>query len=154
MDNLELPKDLADLEQRLAARPMREPSPELRGRIMAAMRRQPAEPAGIWRFAAAAAALLLLLLNLSMSAANCADWAVWERPRQQDVASSARRLREVVPELSEQEARYITRALESGPRLVMLPDLRRPPDGLMEFMRTSSASVGKESGNGLLPGMD
>jgi hypothetical protein len=159
MDNLELPKDLADLEQRLAARSMPEPSPELRDRIITAIRRQsvgspPAEPAGIWTFAAAAGALLLLLLNLSMSAANCTDWEVWERPRQEDVASAARRLREVLPELSEQEARYLTRAMESGSRLVMMPDLKRRPGGLMEFTLTSSTSIRKETGNGLLPGMD
>jgi len=159
MANLELPKDLADLEQRLAARPMPEPSPELPERIMAAMRRQPvgsppAEPAGIWGFAAAAAAMLLLLLNLSMSAANCTDWEVWERPRQQDVASSARKLREIVPELSEQEARYLTRAMESGSRLVMMPDLKTRPDGLMELMLMPSARIRKETGNGLFPGMD
>ena len=159
MDDLGLPEDLADLEQRLAARPMPEPSPALRERIMVAVRGQPvgsppAEPAGIWRFAAAAAALLLLLLNLSMSLANDADWAVRERPREQDVASSARRLREIVPELSEREARYITLALESGSRLVMAPDLKRRPDGLMEFMLTPGANTRKETGNGLFPGMD
>lgn len=136
MDDPELPGDLADLEKELAARPVPEPSRRLRGRVMAAMRRDsvgalPVEPVALWRFAAIAGALLLLLLNLSMSVANHADWDVSGQPLHRNVASAARKLREAVPELSEREALRITLVMQSGSRLVPMPDLKGRPGGSM-----------------------
>ncbi len=126
MEDFRLPEDLSGLEQELATRAIPEPSPGLRGRVMAAIRQESVESpavelAGIWRFAAAVAAVLLLLLNLSMSVANHADWDVWGRPQQQDIASVARKLRETVPELSEREAFRVALVMESGPPLILAP---------------------------------
>ena len=99
--------------------------------VMAAIRQESVESpaatlAGVWRFAAAAAAVLLLLLNVSMSAANHADWDVWGRPQQQDTASVARKLRQTVPELSEREARRVARVMASGSPLILAPCPKQP----------------------------
>ena len=123
MEDFRLPKDLSRLEQELAARAIPEPSPELRDRVVAAIRQESIEMptvglAGTWRFAAAVAAVLLLLLNVSMSAANHADWDVWGRPQQQDTASVARKLRETVPELSEREALRLACSMQSTSPLI------------------------------------
>ena len=132
MEDFKLPKDLSGLELELAARAIPEPSPELRGRVMLAIRQESVESpavdaAGTWRFAAAVAAALLLLLNVSMSVANHADWDVWGRPQKQDVASVARKLRETVPELSEREALRVARVMGSGAPLVLAPCPKERP---------------------------
>ncbi len=133
MEDFRLPTDLSGLEQELAARAIPEPSPELRGRVMAAIRQETVESpaaglAGIWRFAAAVAAVLVLLLNLSMSVTNRRVWDVRGQPQQQDVAAVARKLRQIVPELSEEEAFRVVNTMESGPRLVLMPYPRGRPD--------------------------
>jgi hypothetical protein len=135
MEDFRLPKELTDLEQQLAARALPEPSPELRGRVITAIRQKTVEgPAlgvtGAWRFAAALAAALLLMLNLSMSVANRAERDGWRRPQQQkqDTAAAARKLAQIVPELSEQEAFRTVLLLQNDPPLILAPCPRAPSD--------------------------
>lgn len=160
MDDLQLPEELAGLEQRLAARPLPEPSPGLRGRVMAAicqegLRHSPVgASAGVWRFAAAVAALLMLCLNLSMTVANHADWDVWGGPGRRDVASRARQLREGVPELSEPEALRVARVMDSGSRLIPAPDLRRRRRWATGTREMRIAIARRETADGIRPGVD
>jgi hypothetical protein len=127
----ELPPDLAELERLLSRRRRPAPPADLRQRVLAAVRRASAgEVAGFWRFAAGVAAAALLAINLSMSAAGNTDWHLAGEPAP-DCAASADRIHEVLPELSEREARrqavllrarcYLTPgapASPSGPRLL------------------------------------
>lgn len=159
MGQFELPEDLADLERVLASRPIPPPSPDLRGRVIAAIRRRsaggpPGESISIWRFTAAVTAVLALCLNLSMSAANHADWDVWPRPQQRDVSSVARELSEAVPELSEQEAFRVALVMESCSRLILAPDLKGRSRWSLALGLTVNATSRREIGNGLRPGVD
>jgi len=160
MDDLRLPEDLQELERKLAARAMAEPSPGLRDRVIAAIRQESAHPrhAGeaisLWRFAAAVAANLLLCLNLYMSVAKHADWDVWGERGQVDVTSAAELLREAVPELSEQEASRMARVMASGSRLILVPDLKGHSGWWRELKRTATTTIWGETENGPRPRMD
>jgi hypothetical protein len=77
MSSPELPADLAELETRLERLARNDPPAGLRERVLAAVRRDGrVDAGGFWRFAAAVAAAAVLLINLSMSAANDADWGL------------------------------------------------------------------------------
>ncbi len=121
---------LRHAQRRLAAG-RREPSPQLRDRVLDAIRREAAKK-DLWRFAAAAAAVLMLCLNLGMSAANHMDWHVQPvRPRP-DVRALAGQVRRLLPDLSELEARATVESMWAAQSLVMMPDLRgadRVPTG-------------------------
>jgi hypothetical protein len=130
MQDSGMPNDLAELEQRLAGRSRPDPAPQLRDRILAAIRREAIGPApvearaGLWQFAATAAALLLVCLNLTMCVVNHTDWDVWGRAEPVDVASQAQQLRQALPELSESEALGVAQVMASSRRLLPMPDLR------------------------------
>jgi hypothetical protein len=100
----ELPPDLEELERRLTARRPTGPPAELRRRVLTAVRRASGEgEGGFWRYVAGVAAAALLAVNLSMSVANNTDWHLRGTPGPSE--AGADRAREVVPELSEREAR-------------------------------------------------
>lgn len=103
---MELPDDLRELERRLAERPGSGPSPELRARVLLAMRvaLRASGRAGRWSFAAAAAAAALATLNLSMSAANDTRLPRSANACTGDLRSEAARMRALIPELDEREA--------------------------------------------------
>jgi hypothetical protein len=127
MDPAELPPDLAHLERRLAERPRQEPPADLRQRVLAALGRGCGrEATGFWRFVAAVAAAVVLAINLSMSAANDTDWRLGGdlAPKQ---TASADRIREVLPELSEREARRQAVLLRARSFLTLVPCQRTSP---------------------------
>jgi hypothetical protein len=104
----ELPDDLAELERRLAARPRGEPDAAFRQRLLASVsdelqrdRRRAAN--GAWRFAAALAAAVLLGAYLSMSAALNMDGRRGDDGG--EITAAAKRLQQLDPDMSEQEAR-------------------------------------------------
>jgi hypothetical protein len=129
MDDFELPEGLAGLERELAARTMPEPSADLKERVLAALQEEQTRGESVgakplsWRFAAAVAAVLILGFNLSMSAANLADWDVWGEAERPEVASVVRELRHAVPDLSEREALRLALLTRGSSRLVPAPDL-------------------------------
>lgn len=121
-----LPPDLADLERELASRPRPELPAELRARVLAAVSRERptprAEPArnGFARFAAATAAAALLAINLSASVANDTDWRL-RAAGGAEPADVVGRIRELAPDLSEQEARRQALMLRSAAGLTATP---------------------------------
>jgi hypothetical protein len=156
-----LPEELAQLEKELAALPRPDPSVGLRGRVLAAVRheaRAPSPAAGrgsFVSFAAAVAALLLACMNLSMSAANNMDWDVWgSADRRVDVASQALQLRQLLPELSQQEAAQIapTMDLRRPLRLVPLINGRRPWTAALALPETEAFQ--KEPNHGIRTAVD
>ncbi len=126
-----LPPDLLALERALAARPRPEPSAELRGRVLAAVRRErrPAR-AGFPRFAAATAAAALVAINLSASVANDADWGLrWQSDRR-DVGEAADRIRELAPDLPDREVVRQAVLLNAAANLVPAPAPAPPADDI------------------------
>jgi hypothetical protein len=139
MNESELPDELERLERELAERPRPEPSADLRDRVMrtveaelggAELRRvqPPRTRAGGWlSFAAAAAATVLIWANLSLSAANATryDLRLPAEPRALD--ETARQIRDLVPGMSEQEARRYALILHGGANLVPCLDVASDP---------------------------
>jgi hypothetical protein len=130
MDNDKLPLELAELEQRLVARPCPEPAAGLRRRVLGAVAReleQPAAPRLSWTTMAVPAAAVLLWINLSMSAVNHTDWHFGSRTDRATFAASATRLRTLFPEMSEGEAYRQALLLEAGAYLTPAPDVQPRP---------------------------
>lgn len=134
MTQPDLPDDLAALERELSARLRPAPSEALRGRVLAAARRELSAPPasgrrrlGAWEFALAAAAAFILVLNLSISAANDMDWRLCGGLDREAVASAAREISKLAPELPPQEARREALILVAGSRLPMLPQVKSRP---------------------------
>lgn len=125
-----------DLERRLAARLGSGPAPDLRGRVLTAVRSELArersrrQPIGRWSFAAAAALVALCWANLSLCAANAIEPLPRSVNLDRDRGADLARLRALLPELSEREARR--QALLSGicEALVPAPRLSRPISSL------------------------
>ena len=129
-DDRQLPEDLARLEGELAARRLPEPPPGLRGRVLAGIQCQTQPPApatlreGLLPYAAAVAALLLVCMNLSMSAVNGMDWELREEPPRVDIASQARELQRLLPDLPEGEALRIVRVTTVRHPLPLVPQIK------------------------------
>jgi hypothetical protein len=132
MTDPDLPEDLASLERELAARPRPRPSDDMRDRVLSGMeanltgahapvRRR----MGPWEFALAAAAAILIWANLSMSAVNRMDWEADGRFRN-GIETAVALVQELVPELSEAEARRQVLLLKAAERLVRAPKPARP----------------------------
>jgi len=128
MNDDELPPDLARLEEELAARQSPAPGPELKGRVLQAVRRELTARSSrrilrssLWRFAAATAATVALWLNLGMSATNDTVWDLHKNGHGSEGLAAAEYLRELVPEMSEAEARRQALLLKAGARLVLAP---------------------------------
>lgn len=126
---MELPEDLRELERRLGERPVPGPSPELRARVLLAVRLALRAPVRVsrWSFAAAAAAAALAALNLSMSAANDTHLPRSGNACTGDLRSEATRMRELIPELDEREA--LRQAMLGCARagVVAAPLVKSPP---------------------------
>jgi len=122
-----LPENLAELERELAARPLPEPSHTLRGRVLTALQKEAdvpcraAERGGLLPYVAAVAALLLACMNLSMSAVNGMDRLPREEPERRNIASQARSLQRILPDLPDEEARRMARVMAAGRPLPFLP---------------------------------
>jgi hypothetical protein len=126
----ELPDDLAELERRLAGRPRPEPDAALRRRVVGSVRdeleRDRRRFAGAWRYAAALAAAVLLGANLSLGVAVSADWRRDEAG--DDIGTTVARLRQLDPELTEDEARRQALLLQTRAHLVPAPVVRPPAE--------------------------
>ena len=62
----------------------------------------------------------------SLSAANSAAWGLALRRSEVDIRAAVNQIRDLVPELSEEEALGQALRLDAGSRLIMVPDVRRP----------------------------
>ena len=126
----QLPSPLEAIESRLLTRRLPEPSPELRRRTLAAARaeREAAARWSRWTLVAVTAAAALLLINLSLGAFTTKDtgWRVVDG--RHSIDATARQLRELLPELSEAEARRTAFTWRIGSRATWSPGLAPDAD--------------------------
>jgi len=124
-DDFPLPPELQRLEQALSARPREQPSDELKQRclrgIQAELRTQHARSR--WTFAVAVAATVLVGLNLSMSASQATDFGFQLGGQQPSLEETAAEVRLLLPEVSPQEAMRHALLLQSGARILPIPDV-------------------------------
>lgn len=128
-DDADLPPELRELEAALKARKTPAASAGLRSRVLEAARNEAAQSPktswrGFWKFAAGVAAALVLGCNLSMSAANDTNLRLGMRSDASDSQAALARLREILPEMSEDEARRQLLLLQARAQLVGTPQVR------------------------------
>lgn len=116
MDPFDLPPELAEVERRVAARGHPQPSADFRRRVLSALRDERTPSRSAWRWAVVAAAVLLLL-NLAMSLENHRDGPRIEIGAREDLAATAREMRQRHPDLSEQEAYQLALLVHTPPAL-------------------------------------
>ena len=128
MDDLNLSPELERLERELAERPWEEPSAALRARVIGGARTElgrQRRQAG-WAYAVAAAAAALVWINLSLTATRATDYRLAPGEPDAAVDALACQIRELLPEVSRQEAVRQAVLLESGSKLAWCP---RPQTG-------------------------
>ena len=138
MEPSDLPPELGELEQRLAARLRPQPPADLRPRVLAAVRLElAARPAAAqrkwrrtWQYAAAAAAGVLLVLNLAMSMDNRSNFPASRAADRADIQQAAARICELVPFITHEDAMREALILRAGSHLEMVPQLRTGVTGL------------------------
>lgn len=127
----ELPDDLRQLEEELIASRSPGPSPEFRDRVLGgvqhelAVELQASRRQSRWAFVAAVAASVLVWMNLSISATTVTGDDV-RLAATADVDRLAGEIHELLPELSETEARRQAFLLRSRHTLVLAPKLPPP----------------------------
>jgi hypothetical protein len=131
----QLPSPLEAIESRLLARRLAEPPPELRRRTLAAARAElqaelrTAARSSRWSLVAATAAAALLLVNLSLGLFTVKDSGRRVVDGRHSIDATAQQLRELLPELSEAEARRSAFTWRMGTRATWSPGLA--PDANM-----------------------
>ncbi len=145
MNDPGLPRELEHLERALARRPCPEPSAGLRDRVLrtveaelalAAPRRAESlrNRSGGWlSFAAATVATVLVWVNLSMSAANATSDDRRPPVEPHALDETAQQIRDLLPEMSEQEARRHAVILQGGADLLPCADVALDPPGRSEL---------------------
>ncbi|MGD0517137.1 MAG: hypothetical protein ABSA26_06335 [Thermoguttaceae bacterium] len=135
MNSYTLPPELESLERELAARSAPQPKAELRQRITAGvhngMRRE--RRMDFWRFAAAAAIVAAVWLNLSLSAASVTDFHFQLADNRPSVEKTAREIQNLLPEMSESDARREALLLYAGNNLVMYPKITVSPTAINQM---------------------
>lgn len=142
---MELPDDLRRLESELVGRPRTEPIPALRGRVLGAVRAELGRTVSrrtarrsFWRFAVSAAAAALLLANFGMATTRGPDCGLRRRPDAAGLAADARLIKDLLPEVTEREARRQALMLRAGPPPAPLPVPHGRP------LRAGTSLMGKE----------
>jgi len=145
----ELPPELRELEDALAARVAPDAEGASRARVLGAVRQELAAkgkwgqtpfcpykmvsvPIFPWRFAAAAAAAVLAWLNLSMSAVNDTGFRLRAGSNGWDERAAVAEVRGLIPDCSEAEARRHVLLLRARAQLVAAPALRHARPGAGE----------------------
>jgi hypothetical protein len=123
MNNADWSEELNELERRLAARARTEPYPALRERVLTALNREVrvAERESFWNFVVGLAAVFLLGANLTMSSASSVRISVTDDP--EGVATSARRLHALIPEIPAEAVYAEVLMASSWSRLPMVPNM-------------------------------
>ncbi len=123
MNNADWSEALNDLERRLAARGRPEPDPALRERVLKALSRevQAANRESSWNFVVGLAAVFFFGANLTMSSAPLVSGNLTDDP--EGVATAARRLHALVPEITAEAAHAEILMASSSSRLPMVPNI-------------------------------
>jgi hypothetical protein len=122
-----LPADLAGLERQLAERSRGTAPPELRQRVLAALRRESSKLDNRnrrplrWQWLAASAAAVLVAINFAASVINNMDWRLAEGVASGEIAGAIERVRALAPELSSHEVRRQALLLRAGTRAAPAP---------------------------------
>ena len=123
MEDMPLSPELLRIEKELAARPRGEPSEQSRARcldgLQAELRRQRA--GSRWPFAVAIAASVLLGLNLSLSATQATDFGFRRSTQHLSSEKLAGEIRELLPDLSSEEAMRQAMLMRTASSLVPCP---------------------------------
>jgi hypothetical protein len=86
-----------------------------------------------WRFAAAAAIVAAVWLNLSLSAASVTDFHFQLADNRPSVEKTAREIQNLLPEMSESDARREALLLYAGNNLVMYPKITVSPTAINQM---------------------
>lgn len=116
MDPFDLPRELADVECRLAEHSHPKPASDFRRRVLSALHDEPKSAPLAWRLAVLAVAVLLVL-NLAMSLHNHRAGPRLERRADDDLVTLVREMRQRHPDLSEREAYPLALLIQSPPAL-------------------------------------
>jgi hypothetical protein len=127
MHNADWSEELKDLERRLAARARSEPDPALRVWVVTALTREAraAERESFWNFVVGLAAVFFLGANLTMSSAPLVNVNLTDDP--EGVATAARRLHALLPEITAEAAYAEVLLASSWSRLPMVPNMGAGP---------------------------
>jgi hypothetical protein len=128
MNNAGWSEELSDLERRLAARARPEPDPALRERVLTALSREvrAANRESSWNFAVGLAAVFLFVANLTMSPAPLVSGNLTDDP--EGVATAARRLHALVPEITAEAAQAEILMASSLSHLPKVPNMAAAMD--------------------------
>ena len=132
MDDNQLPTDLRQLERELAGRPRPGPPAELRRRVIDGARvelRRNGSRNG-WPLAAAVAAAVVVWINLSMSATLGTDYGPGPDTAGPPAGKVAAQIRQLLPELSENDALLQAVLLQSRSDLTLHPSVPAGPASL------------------------
>ena len=171
MNDFELPPELRQFEQELAARPRPEPSADLAQRVLDGVQAElPQSMAGPsrtasrrngsrswWAFAAGTAAAVLVWINLSLSAARETHYGLQFGNGHPTVHETAQQIRRLLPEASPREALRQAVLLKAGSNLARCPDLSARPEAATRPLesRLQPAKAGTPTGpDDLLPSGD
>ena len=123
IEDFQLPPELQQLEQALAAVPREQPSSQLKERCLHSLRAELSRPqsGNRWAFAVAVAATVLVGLNLALSAGQATDFGLRLGGRQQSVEKTAAEIRLLLPDMPPQEAARQAVLLHSGSDIVPCP---------------------------------
>lgn len=111
-----LPSELRRIEQLLSARPLPRHSENMKERFLSDARSELRRQKGRarWAFAASMAASVLVWLNLSISASQATDYGISLQSPQQSVEEIAGEIRQLLPDISPQEAKRQAVLLRAG----------------------------------------
>ena len=125
MGNWQLTPELERLERDLAVRPRLEPSAEWQQWLMHSVRSElrRAQSNTRWAFALAVAATVLVWLNLSLSATQATDCGFAPIELKESIAAVAQEIRQLLPELSAEEAMRQAILLRAGSSILPCPRL-------------------------------
>ena len=119
----QLPAELGEIEASLASRSRAKPDDDLRRDVLGGVRTElhaPLKSNNWWSFAASVAACLLLTLNLAIASVDVSDYPRDTSVNTANVDETTRLVRDLLPELSEEQARQHSMLL-TGARLSPLP---------------------------------
>ncbi|MGA2060207.1 MAG: hypothetical protein ABSG67_06970 [Thermoguttaceae bacterium] len=125
MSDWQLPPELESLERELAARSASQPTAELRQKITSGVHNRLRRESRLdfWRFAAAAALVAAVWLNLSLTAASVTDFHFQLADNRPSAERTVRQIKDLLPEMSETDARREALLLCTSANLAMYPKI-------------------------------
>jgi hypothetical protein len=127
MEPSDLPPELAEVEQLLAARARPAPSADHKARVLATVRREVAAQQtwwhrpDAWRYAAGVAAALVLGMNLALFASTGTSRLPICNGHATEIDQAAAEIQKLVPDLGPAEARRQALVMAGASSLVLLP---------------------------------